>query len=413
MPQLTAPARGDFRLCRDARHEAVVRELLARCVALLTDRVAARDLAGIVLTGSFARGEGTVLAVNGHLRVLGDIEVFVVVRSTADWGALRRDLAGLGRHAGVALGGERLRVELEFGPIGLDYLLRRARPSIFIHDLARHGKVLYGPADLLAGLRAAGAAPIPREDALFLVFNRTIEQLEAYDRLETLGGESLLDLAYLRPKLLLDLAGSVLAFRGIHASSYARRPAAFARAVAATPGLAALLPGSFQSELERAARIKLDPTEDDLLPRLEDPGERRAWIRRALVGSVPAVTAVLRWELEELLGDTGDLRALLDRYLRAQPIMRRVWDWAKLALHPMPAPLPLGPLRSARLFRRGTPRALLYTAGALAYRALETGETGTDDIAALLPVRRRSLPRRPQTQRAAVVALWRWCIRND
>lgn len=410
---MTAQTGVDFRLCRDAEHDAAIRDLLARCVGFLRDRIATRDLVGIVLTGSFARGEGTVLAVNGHLRVLGDIEVFVVIPPTTDHGALRRHLVGLGRQASVALGGERLRVDLEFGPIGLDFLRNRAKPSIFIHDLARHGKILSGPADLLDGLRSVGAARIPREDALFLVFNRTIEQLETYDRLAELAGESLLDVAYQRPKLLLDLAGSVLAFLGIHASSYAERPAAFARAVAATPALTTLLAHGFQSDLERAARVKLRPTTDDLVPRLMDPVDERAWIRHTLVESVPAVTAVLRWELEELLRSAGDLRALLDQYLRAQPFTRRLRAWAKLARHPMPAPLPLGLLRGARLFWRGTPRALLYAAGALAYQALATGEAASDDIAALLPARRRAVPRRAEAQRAAIVALWRWCIRND
>lgn len=413
MPQLTGPASADFRLCHDPGHDQAIRDFLERCVGFLTDRIAASGLSGIVLTGSFARGEGSVLPTNGHLKVLGDIEVFVVVPDVADWGPLRRHLLGLGRQASAALGGESLRVDLEFGPVGIDFLRHRAKPSIFIHDLARHGKVLWGPADLLDGLRSVGAARIPREDALFLVFNRTIEQLETYDRLAELAGESLLDVAYQRPKLLLDLAGSVLAFRGVHASSYAERPAAFARAVAATPALATLLPHGFQSDLERAARVKLRPTTDDLVPRLMDPVDQRAWIRHTLVESVPAVTAVLRWELQELLRGTGDLRALLDQYLRAQPFARRLRDWAKLALHPMPAPLPLGLLRGARLFWRGTPRALLYAAGALAYQALETGEAASDDIAALLPARRRAVPRRAEAQRAAIVALWRWCIRND
>ena len=47
-------------------------------------------IVGLVLTGSFSRGEGTVLAVDGHLRVLGDIEFLVVVPRLTDYRALRR-----------------------------------------------------------------------------------------------------------------------------------------------------------------------------------------------------------------------------------------------------------------------------------------------------------------------------------
>jgi predicted nucleotidyltransferase len=408
---LSTPATLDHRLCRDPRHDTAIRDLLTRCVGLLTDRLAAQDVVGIVLTGSFARGEGTVLAVNGHLKVLGDIELFVVLRRFAR--KARRALAALARQASAALGGDRLRVELEFGPIELDYLRYRARPSIFVHDLARHGKVLWGPSDLLDSLQAVAAAPIPREDALFLVFNRTIEQLEAYDRLRGVADDELLDVAYLRPKLLLDLAGSLLAFRGVHAPLYGERPAAFARAVAATPALGRVLPAEFQADLERAARLKLSPAGPELLPPLAGAAEGRAFMRQALVGLVPAVSAVLRWELESLLGRAGDLPVLLDRFLAAQPLARRARDWAKLVSHPIRPPLPLDPLRIARLFWRGTPRALLYVAGALAHRALGTEGPVSDDIAALLPARREAVPRRPEAQRAAIVALWRWCIRND
>src|SRR5439155_271402 len=78
-------------------------------------------------------------------------------------------------------------VDIEFGPVEVGYLRRRARPSIFVYDLATHGKVLWGPSDLLRSIPAFGPERIPREDALHLVFNRTIEQLEAYDRLDSLA----------------------------------------------------------------------------------------------------------------------------------------------------------------------------------------------------------------------------------
>ncbi|HXH83015.1 MAG TPA: hypothetical protein VNN07_08820, partial [Candidatus Tectomicrobia bacterium] len=63
----------DAPLCADQRADGAVRDLLGGLVALVRDRLGPR-LLGIVLTGSFARGEGTVVPVEDGLRVLGDLE---------------------------------------------------------------------------------------------------------------------------------------------------------------------------------------------------------------------------------------------------------------------------------------------------------------------------------------------------
>ena len=198
---------------------------------LLRERLGPR-LLGVVLTGSFARDEGTVLAVDGHLRVLGDIEFLVILPHGRDYRALRPALGDWAREVSHALGERRLRVEIEFGPAEEAYLRRRARPSIFVHDLRTHGRVVWGPSDLLARIPAFAPADIPREDAVHLVFNRAIEQLDAWDRVEGADEEALLGLGYQRLKLRLDLAGSALAFAGRHVSAYAERPAAFAALLA-------------------------------------------------------------------------------------------------------------------------------------------------------------------------------------
>jgi hypothetical protein len=404
-----------FPLCADPAHEERVRAVLDASVRFLTERLPRRDLVALALTGSFARGEGSVLPVNGHLRVLGDMEFFAVVAEGADSRGLGPRLAALGRQATASLGRGDVVVDLEFGALSTEYLRRRAQPSIFLYDLATHGKVLWGDRDALAQMRPFGACHIPPEDAVYLLFNRTIEQLDAYERIGELEGEALLEVAYQRLKLLLDLAGSALAFRGAHVASYRDRPAAFARLRAETPALGELLPPGFEDDLARAALAKIAPRPDGLdLPPLEaPPAAQRAWLRRQIEAGVPALGAFLRWELEERLGRRADLSDLLARWLEQPSLGRRVWDWAKVALHPLPPPLPLGLLRCARLFLRSTPRALLYAAGARAYLNLAGSGAGSPAITALLPVRRRWLPRDARAERRAVAALWRWCVRNN
>jgi predicted nucleotidyltransferase len=397
-------------LAHELGADAAVAAAIEQCVHVLRERLG-RRLVGVVLTGSFARGEGTVVPVDGHLRVLGDIEFLVILPRGRDYRTLRPALAGWGRQMSGILAERRVRVDVEFGPAEEAYLRRRARPSIFVHDLRTHGRVLWGPPDLLARIPAFGRGDIPRADAVHLLFNRAIEQLDAWDRVSGLSGEALLDVAYQRLKLQLDIAGSALAFAGRHVSSYVERPRAFAALQAATPVLDVLLPPAFAHDLERAARAKVAPALDDVLP--GGPAAwQRAWVRGEIRRSVPALAAVLRWELAQLLGGDAPLPALLERWIGAQPWRRRARQWAKLALHPMPAPLPLSWGGAARLVGRSTPRALTYAAGATAYLALAENAPATGAAARWLPLGGPP-PASAADERAAITAFWRWCIRND
>lgn len=400
-----------FPLCGEPRHEAPLRDVLAECTRLVRRKLPPRGLVALVLTGSFARGEGTVLGGRDHLRVLGDLEFLVVVDRSRSARLLRRETSAWGREARATLRDRGIRVDVEFGPCDTDYLLRHARPSIFVYDLAQHGKVIAGDPAILRLLAPFAPESIPREDAVFLLFNRTIEQLEAHDRIAAAGPYGLLGIAYDRVKLILDLAGSALAFAGAHTPSYVERPSAFARLVAETPSLGALLPASFERELEAAAVTKVAPVAAALLP-AGTAAEQQEWLREHLLEAAAPLAAVLRWELEQYLGHSGELADLVDRFTQCTS-RRRLREWAKLALHPLPAPLPLSLVRAARLGARATPRGLLYAAGMLAYLDLAAGRTDPGTVARRLPLRRRALPLEPAQQRRAVTALWRWCVRNN
>jgi hypothetical protein len=410
-----------FPLCHDPRWQEPIRRVFERCVAFLRERLGPDELVALVLTGSFARGEGSVMSAGGRPRVLGDIEFLAVLRTEIAFHRLRAKFPGWSREASEHVR-DLVDVDLEFGPVEVSYLARRARPSIFVHDLIRHGKVVWGPPDILEAVPPFVASDIPREDALFLVFNRAIEQLEAYDRASELDGTALWEIAYQRVKLVLDLAGSALAFTGRHEASYAARPRAFRELLLTAPGLARRLPAGFTEELERAAHLKILPGDGTgVLPAHLPVDAQRLWVRDRIAAGVPAAIAVLRWELGELLGvepptgagpsDERELTALLARWMRSQRWGRRAWDWAKVALHPIPAPLPVSRVRAARLALRSTPRGLLYAAGALAYLNLHRPAVRPPAISRLLFARARA-SRHPAAQRRAITALWRWCVRN-
>ncbi|MGH7393541.1 MAG: hypothetical protein ACREM3_29420 [Candidatus Rokuibacteriota bacterium] len=402
-----------FPLCADAGHGERIREALNECVTLLTRRLCAPSPVAVVLTGSFARGEGTVLPLaDGTLKVLGDVEFFVVLPGLGDSRRRRRQLGAWAREMSSRLVSRGLRLDVEFGPVDVGFFGPRARPSIFVHDLRTHGKVLWGRPDVLDAIPAFEPPAIPREDAVRLVLNRIVEQLAAWDRLPALRAGDVLDTAYQRLKLTLDLAGSALAFAGTHTALYRRRPTAFARLVAETPSLAAHLPPEFAPELAHAARAKLDPESDvAALPARAGLEEQRAWLAARIAAAVPATTGILQWQLAHLQGRAGRLEDLLARFLRSTPPLARVKDWAKLLLNPLPAPCPISHLRAARLFWTSTPRALIYAAATRTYMALGTA-TPAPDVTRLLPLSRAAAPGDAAAQRRAIVALWQWCVRN-
>src|SRR5262249_31702226 len=92
-----------FPPCREPPHEARIRDALERCVAFVTERLPPSHLVAIVLTGSFARGEGSVLPRGEALRILGDLEFFVVLPAGDAVRAERRHFASWGRQASARL----------------------------------------------------------------------------------------------------------------------------------------------------------------------------------------------------------------------------------------------------------------------------------------------------------------------
>ena len=73
--------------------------------------------------------------------------------------------------------------------------------------------------------------------------------------------------------------------------------------------------------------------------------------------------------------------------------------------------MPLSVVRGAALARRSTPRALAHAAGTLAYLALGE-DTPPAGATGLLPLADLHLGTAAD-ERAAVIAFWRWCVRND
>jgi hypothetical protein len=249
--------------------------------------------------------------------------------------------------------------------------------------------------------RAFPAAAIPASDAIALVMNRMVELLDLEG-----GAESREARAYHAVKIMLDLAGSALAFTGRYVSPYAGRPEPFAALTRSLPDLEKSLKNAdmFIERLRWAARCKHSPTEALLLDAERDDvlGAIAGWAQ-----------ALWMWEVRRVLGQpSATLPQLVEGYLAREPLARRLKGWAKFCLHPLRPRGALRPFRSARLFFEGSPQSLTYASALLLYGARFGDDTGRSvaRAASLLPV--------PVMNELAgispddVCALWRWLIRN-
>ena len=249
--------------CADPHRDAWLRALVERSVSFLLDHVGEQNIEAVILTGSAARGEASVLPSTVGLRLLGDLDFLVIVKAPYNWPAVRRRMNALSRQATREVGADGQSNSIEYGPAGLAYLERRLRPCIFAYDLQTHGRVIWEQTDVMPRIRAFSVNEIPRQDALNLLMNRLVEMLLLDVATPQAGVRTKLDRTYHLIKVVLDFAGSALAFAGRYVSRYSERSQAFRSLLDADPDLHSALPASerFLATLERAVDCKLQPTE--------------------------------------------------------------------------------------------------------------------------------------------------------
>ncbi len=393
-------------LCADVRRDAWLRPLVRQCVQFLLHEVGSHAIEAVILTGSAARCEASVLPTAAGFRLLGDIEFLVILRSPMDWVAVRREMLELSRRATHDVGNGGCWASIEYGPAGLAYLQRNIRPCIFAYDLRTHGQVLWGRQDILSEIRPFGVEAIAPEDALNLLMNRMIELSMLANPARAAGVYATQDRLYHHTKVMLDLAGSALAFAGRHVPRYSERGRGFRELLAIEPALPAALLDTkpFCTALDHAVICKSEPTE----ARLSSPHGLAAEQQQVTWGC-----QLWLWEMQRLIGRpvTG-FEDALHAYIAHEPLARRLKGWAKFLLHPLRPPDALSWPRLARLLLRASPHTLTY-ATALLMQAAALGEAAPDwrQLTALSPV-----PLSVRNNAKAVQdigTLWQWLVRNN
>lgn len=198
---------GSFPLSADPAFQDEVRGELERLIARVRESAAAPSVAGVLLTGSFSRGEGTVIGNGGsHSRWLSDVECLVVVRGgIVPRQEIQRSMRQIERDTNSDGGSIARGIKVELRAILTEGMLR-LRPAIFTRELCEHAKLLWGdPAAIPVPPASSSEAEISKHDAFRLLNNRIIEQIAVRSEYADRTGDSTVT-AYSLAKFWIDLA---------------------------------------------------------------------------------------------------------------------------------------------------------------------------------------------------------------
>ena len=319
---------GSFPLSANPAFQEEVRVELELLLERVRNCAAAPCIAGVLLTGSLARGEATIVHhPRTKSRWLSDVECLVVVRAgvvpkAEIWQALQQ----IERETNSDLHNTERGIKVELRAI-LTEGLTRLRPAIFTRELCEHAKLLWGdPAVIPFPRMPSGGEEVSRHDAFRLLNNRLIEQIAVRSEYSDHAGEST-TVAYSLAKFWIDLGTSLSVFLGCYLPGYRSRQKLIEDAVRAHPEiLGAEMGGRLIVRFREAMAQKLGQTG---FPSGDLAGE--------FSEAVEIARATWNWESGQLLGtsaDAGDWRGIFARLRRLETAAQRMRDWVRLLRKP-------------------------------------------------------------------------------
>jgi hypothetical protein len=376
--------------------QAAIRGLICETVARVCRQQAGHHLRSLLLTGSVARDEATILVYPDGWRVLGDADFMAVFQRDAPLPAASV-VAALTAKCESDLHAAGVVVHVGLAVVHDDYFCRLPA-HIFTYELGCCGRIVCGDHTPLGLIPRFPASAIDKEDACRLLANRTIECLELSEnplhapppRSSTSseaqgsapGGNPAPEeeLHYRTVKLFLDMATSLLVFLGAYEPTYGERAQRLQQLAASLEEQAKLPFGlkPFAGRVNECTRWKISGGGSDCSSGPEI-------LREAL----NYACQLWRWELAQLTSAAPDAspETLFARVAARQSARQKLRGWLYVARR-------TGWLRGVRSWPRWiamglrrTPRYYVYEATwRLAASIGSPGEPEVRRIRALLPV---------------------------
>jgi hypothetical protein len=301
-----------------------LREAISSEASRLCFETHGESLRAVVLTGSLARDEATLVRDKEGCRLLGDAEFLLIFH---DGVALPSKTATsvLCRTIETSVSQQGIVAEIKFSAAYGKYL-QRLRPEIFAYELRSCGRVVWGDAEILKCMPRFVASDIALEDGWRLLSNRMIELIMELEPLQKRPQFLPCPVVYRTIKLYLDMATSLLLFAGEYASTYSERACRLRALADAQPSLVPFDLRHFSDRVSECTQLKLSvvaPNRSSDSTAISEHGF--SWWKEA----VEYAQQLWRWELAFLTGTTGQASSqeLLRRWMSGQPAFGRLRGW--------------------------------------------------------------------------------------
>ncbi len=342
-------------------------------------------LISVILTGSAARGEATIVSSGDGWKILGDAE-FLVVLHQAVGPASTRSRDTVKRESAEKLRLQGIEVTIGLGLVPVSYL-KELPAYIFSYELRECGKVISGNPQILNVIPQFSASAISREDAWRLLCNRMIEQLEVVGDLERTPQQLTNSLHYATVKLYLDMATSYLVFAGAYAPTYRERAQRLMTLASQSNDDAPFSLKDFGATVSECTSWKLNGKEGDRNRSLQFWQEAISYAHQ-----------LWRWEITQMTGASNKSTdtELWTKLAEAMTVREKIRGWLSVIKRSSALEIFRNWPRWLKLGSRATPRYWVYRAGAevlfdFEARMTASSKKGSPDFAdshaaSLLPV---------------------------
>nr|WP_320193805.1 hypothetical protein [uncultured Desulfobacter sp.] len=346
-----------YKLCADKAANLWLNEVLQETIRLLSIECHILPVMNIILTGSLSRGEASVRKKGDGYILKGDIEFLLLSKRNTRLGILVQKCSLIKGEISKQVSRKfRSEIEVDIGVVRKNYFYNDLKPSIFTYDLTLNCISVFGPA-LEFKRPLFHKEMIPREDALELLLNRTIELMI----LKCEGDTDRVDYHYI--KILLDLAGSLLAATGDYVSHYSKRPEAIRKLLSDNKGFIHFdATEKMLTLIDKAARLKMDIFFSN--------GTEINETEKILVEKW--LTSAVLWELQHLTNYQGtDVIELCKRFETKGNVFCWFKQWVKILLYSRTATSGPSLINVLFNFFRYNPRNRIYICNLLFYLSIQ------------------------------------------
>ncbi|MEW5894173.1 MAG: hypothetical protein AB1650_00200 [Candidatus Omnitrophota bacterium] len=346
----------DFQLCQNSRIEGNVRKIIEQLCDYIFRFFDASEIEAILLIGSFSKGEGSIYISDEDKSVyLSDFEFLTVYKDEKKFAAFRKKLVEINEMTRKDFFEMGVDIEVDFGPY-LTKFFKMMRPRMFTTDILRCGKVVWGNKEVLRNIpKGIAEENIPKDDALFLLFNRIIEQTMLLESVYPEEKGDYRKTVYKLGKTYLDFITTLMAFSGKYKCGYSERARHFNEFwEGLDSGYLKNNLADLPSKIDYWSKFRSRPFSEGF--------EFEGNILDMYLDLIKTCAPIFVWVMNNYSNCnwSEDIGRLIEVGFKEERLLTKLKGWVKLARHPYFKEKNLPVARLLRLLAKGSPKKLIY-----------------------------------------------------